>query len=261
MLTLFLSASVPSQARAERFRRHLNAAFEIEQAVISLARAIFARGGRLVFGGHPTISPLVAMVAGEYRKPRRAESGEESAPASVVIYQSEAFREHVEEATLLIYTLESTRIEWVPAIGDERFDPKLPRGQPQCPLSLEAMRRRMLTETEPHAMVCIGGMEGVLKEAELFNELYPGHPIYVLEATGGAAAELAATGGSRVKVVDVELLDDLARRRADAPPPRGSDDSPFPVPKRVGEEEGPVIPYPLIFQTLVAQLMEGRDRG
>lgn len=254
MLTIFLSASVPLPERAVRFRRERRAAFEIEQAVISLARAVFARGGRLVFGAHPTISPLVAMVAGEYRKPRRAESGEDRAPASVVIYQSEAFREVAEEATLLIYELESATVVWTAAVGGERYDPEK-RQAPQCLMSLAAMRRQMLLDTRPDAMVCIGGMEGVLDEAALFERIIPARMIYTLKSVGGAAAELASTPNDRVKVVEAEVLADIARRRASASPPGEAHRD---VVKRRDVDETPVTPYPLIFQTLVAELLDGK---
>src|SRR5215475_14156218 len=88
---IFLSASVPAPNRAQRYWRVANAAFQIEQAVVSLARAVFSEGGTLVFGGHPAISPLVAMVAGEYRQPLYAESREERLAAPIRIFQSRAF--------------------------------------------------------------------------------------------------------------------------------------------------------------------------
>jgi len=256
MLTLFLSASVPSPDRAARFRRTPQAAFEIEQAVISLARAVFARGGRLVFGGHPTISPLIAMVAGEYRKPRRAESGVDSGPASVVIYQSEAYREIAEEGRLLVYQLESAAVVWTPAVGGERYDPAR-RGAPQCEKSLEAMRRRLLIDEAPDAMVCIGGMEGVLEEFKLFKALRPNRPAYALQATGGAAAELAEAADSRVRVAERDVLADLQSRRAALPPTAA--DGPSPAARKRRDDEPPVTPYPLIFQALVEELLGDAD--
>src|SRR5579859_462199 len=109
---IFLSASVPSPDRAHEFHRGKDSAFEIEQAVISLARAIFVRHGRLVFGGHPTISPLVSVVAGEYQPPSTTEQGKGSGHASVVIYQSEAFRGHAQEDKLLLFKLGLTEVHW-----------------------------------------------------------------------------------------------------------------------------------------------------
>jgi hypothetical protein len=95
---IFLSASVPSPKRNEQYQRIEDAHFEIEQAVISLARAVFSESGQLVFGGHPAISLLVAMVAGEYREPRYAETGEEKPPRFV--YSSRAHSRGISPATL-----------------------------------------------------------------------------------------------------------------------------------------------------------------
>lgn len=69
---LLFSASVPAIERAEIYRR-IEAAEAIEEAVVSLARAVLSEGGTLVCGGHPTISPLLALVVREYVTPRLAE--------------------------------------------------------------------------------------------------------------------------------------------------------------------------------------------
>src|SRR5580698_2066592 len=84
-VVVFLSGSVPNRPGFDKVEE---APFLIEQAVVSLARAVFAEGGRLVFGAHPSISPLVASVASEYRL---AGSPDEIRP--VIVYQSEAFTE------------------------------------------------------------------------------------------------------------------------------------------------------------------------
>src|SRR5437667_261524 len=119
---VFLSASVPSPNRAERYRRVPNSALEIEEAVISLARAVFAEGGQLVFGGHPTISPLVALVAGEYVVPEPGErlserlaevprsTGERRTP--IVIYQSRAFETLLPAETVQMKSLGYATIRW-----------------------------------------------------------------------------------------------------------------------------------------------------
>ena len=168
--TIFLSASVPDEERAERYNRVEDAAFEIEQAVISLARAVFSEGGRLVFGGHPAISPLVAMVVGEYREPRFTESKEERRVAPVEIYQSRAFEGYFPDDTLLMYRLGYASLHWVDAVDDERFDPHNPAQDAPCPRSLRRMRETMLETAQPDAMVCIGGMEGLEEEIEVALE-------------------------------------------------------------------------------------------
>lgn len=241
MRSILLSASVPHPKRADRFRRVPGAAFEIEQAVISLARAVFAQGGRLVFGGHPSISPLVGIVAGEYRAPKRAEGSGETQPASVVIYQSEAFKGYAREDELLLFKLDLAEIRWIEAVEGESYSPEAPGDRPACPESVLEMRKRMIEECQADAMVCIGGMEGVLEEARLFRETYPHRPIFAVAATGGAAQLLPQEDVQGVVMIDEDIARKLSERHALLPEEERS--------KRA-------IPYPLIMQTILKAIVE-----
>jgi hypothetical protein len=245
--TILLSASVPDERRAERFNRVEDAAFEIEQAVISLARAVFSEGGRLVFGGHPAISPLVAMVAGEYREPRFVESSEELPAAPVEIYQSRAFESYLPEDTLLMYRLGYARLHWTEAVDHERFEPKASSTDVSCPKSLRLMRESMLASSRPDAMVCIGGMEGLEEEVALALEHEPPFPIYVLERTGGAAALLRARNNGRLRMIDSEIVEKLGRMRLQKSLNELSTD------RRVHRA---LVPYPLVMQTIVEEIAE-----
>jgi len=249
---VFLSASVPSPDRADRYRRVPDAAIEIEEAVISLARAVFAEGGQLVFGGHPTIAPLVALVAGEYIAPepgevvseRRAEleRGTRRLQTPVVIYQSRAFESSLPRETIQMESLGYATIHLIEETP-ERIGSKTERDAE----SLRRMRIQMISETKPLAMVCIGGMEGVEDEQELFRGIRPGAPVYVLEQTGGAAAILASTASDRFRVFDREILRELAVLETEL---QGREDQ-----VRDPEEDRPTItPYPLIMQLLVRDL-------
>src|SRR5438105_6673752 len=73
-------------------------------------------------------------------------------------------------------------------------------------MSLRQMREAMIKETSPVAMVAIGGMKGVLDEANLFAELMPNRPIFTYVTTGGAAALLPQrlANSDQVVVVDSE---------------------------------------------------------
>ena len=250
---IFLSASVPALNRQERFRRIEGAHFEIEQAVISVARAVFSEGGRLVFGGHPAISPLVAMVAGEYREPRLVEAEEVRKPSPIQVFQSRAFQGFLPEETLMMYQLGYATITWVEAVANERFDPMQHYPEGPCPTSLREMRVAMIKETRPDAMVCIGGMNGVEEELALFGKLRPGTPVYVLGRTGGASALIAEQYRGKVRVIDAEVLDRVARLRREHPSHTNKEDTP---------REGPgppVVPYPLIAQTIVDELAQEDD--
>jgi hypothetical protein len=237
--SVFLSARVPDPARDGRFSRISDASFQIEQAVISLARAVFSEGGRLVFGGHPSISPLVAIVAGEYRVPNVTEGGAERPPPQVAIYQSKAFREAIPHDTDLLIRLGLAEEHWIDALNGERFIIGKGPANYQCPESLREMRARMIEEADPIAMVCIGGMEGVLAEAEMFLAEKRRRPVFVLARTGGAASMMAEQKGPSIPI-DVEIMRDLVPTDDKA----GED--------RLGGIE--VHPYPLIMQTLIDRI-------
>ena len=186
MKTVFLSASVPTVERSAEFHRVPNAHINIEEAVINLCRAIFNRGDRVVFGGHPSISPLVSMVASEFRN--KAHDGKKL----VIIYQSEAFRSAFLTKTLaLLERLGTSEIHFTPAAGKERFDPTI-KNVKQCVESLTEMRMSILGRA-PDVMVCIGGMEGVKDEYDLFLRYSKTKhlPVLLLPYTGGATYNLA----------------------------------------------------------------------
>ena len=243
--TVLLSASVPSQERAERYRRVEDAAFEVEQAVISLARAVFSEGGRLVFGGHPAISPLVAMVVGEYREPRFAESHNERRAAPVEIYQSRVFDGHLPDDTTLMERLGYASIRWIDAVNEERFAPDAPAGVVQCIGSLKYMREVMLERSHPDAMVCIGGMDGLEDEVDLALKQPRRFPIYVLERTGGAAALLRERNEERLRMIDTEIVisvEQMRGRFSRAVELHGAD------------RRRALVPYPLVMQTIVEEI-------
>lgn len=243
--TVFLSASVPDVKRAERYNRIEDAAFEIEQAVISLARAVFSEGGRLVFGGHPAISPLVAMVVGEYREPRFAEGADERRTPPVEIYQSRAFEGYLPDDTLLMHRLGYASIHWVDAVDGERFNPEAPVEDVQCTKSLRGMRETMLESSNPDAMVCIGGMEGLESELAVALERGRPFPIYVLERTGGAAALLRERHLTGLRMIDTEVMARVDQMRTK-----------LGVPIQAGETHirQALVPYPLVMQTIVEEI-------
>lgn len=197
--TIFISASLPSDHRSPKFtvdREHLG---WIEDAIIATARAVFWNGGRLVLAGHPSLVPLVALVAGEYTPvpdPRRPtpignhNDGVRKARHPLVdVYQSRVHEGYLEGETSAMCKAGLTKVHWVDSRNNERFDTyKL--GEPQCEGSLCAMRERLLTQSQPTAMVGIGGMEGLLEEFDMFSRICGG-PVYLYRSTGGAARTLA----------------------------------------------------------------------
>jgi hypothetical protein len=207
---IFLSASIPSPQREAEYRRVPDAAQQIDHAVVSLCRAVFSRGGTVVFGGHPSISPLVALVAAEYAGPGADDAPPQQQPREpmVMIYQSRVFEGSLPDETLLMYRMGFAELRWINKEPGEFFDPADPTSLLRIGGSLKRMRQAMIEETNPLAMVCIGGMKGVLDEFAMFTSLRSA-PVYVFEATGGASLILAERGDWRVRVFDREIRDKL----------------------------------------------------
>lgn len=249
-----MSASVPALDRKEDFRRIPDAALEIEQAVVSLTRAVLSEGGVLVFGGHPAISPLVATVAGEYRQARSARAPGRQPPAQVQIYQSKIFLGHANEETLLMFRLGLAEVHWIDKEPGEDFDDPRPAKAPRFPLSLRRMRTAMIGRTDLDSMVAIGGMEGVQEEVRMFKERHPDLPCYVLKHTGGACLILGEQGGGQYDIVDDRVIAERDEWRRQGP---GAPEDGFGR-RDEAEAEAEVVPYPLIMQTIVEELARGR---
>lgn len=227
---IFVLASVPSREQSDRYQRVPDAHINIEEAVLSLARAVFSESGSLVLVGDATIAPLIAMVASEYKQPTDAEEdrplrpAREDAPrfsgAPLIIFQSEAYRELLPDDSWLMRRLNYAAIHWVEAVNGERFHRAL--HGPQCLDSRNFLTRTMLQEIRPTSMVAIGGMEDEENAAEVFFSIpaLANAQVFTLEGTGGVAARLRRDprGGDRVHAID----QDLARQLADRPPLRES---------------------------------------
>jgi hypothetical protein len=241
--TVFLSGSVPNR---EGFKRVPDAPFVIEQAVVGLARAVLAEGGRIVFGAHPSISPLVASVASEYKT-----VGQSGEPSRVIIYQSRAFEEVLPDETWDMVRFGFADLIWTDAKNGERYR----KGEPAsryCPKSLTHMRERMIGETLPRLMVIVGGMDGVYEEVDLFQTLWRsseesgGASIYSAVRTGGAAQ--IVPGRERKGPLELRVLEEEWVRIE----PAGEV-------KRIAIDlrEFPIPPYPAMMQWLVRHISGG----
>jgi SLOG cluster3 family len=194
---IFLSASVPYRPQWTADAKST----EIEEAIISIARAVFARQGRLLFGGHPSVSPLISAVASEYFGPDPARI-----KRPVITFQSEFFRGRLPDRTWEMVRMGWSTIEWTEkrASDGEMTDQEA---------SLAEMRKWMLLEEDPpdavmrrtgleppQAMIAVGGMEGVCDEAAIFLRhregwatrwnIPPVQRVYAFKSGGGAAARL-----------------------------------------------------------------------
>jgi hypothetical protein len=225
---IFLSASVPGPSQPEYYEMGARPR-TIESAVTALTTSVLARGGRLVFGGHPTISPMVALAALQSRGP--GPGGE----PPVAIYQAEPYRNILPDETWTLFRTGVARIEWTPAVDGETVAP----GKPPPQKSLARMRERMLEGEQPVAMVCIGGMKGIVDEFEMFQTRREGFPTIILAGTGGASRHLAES-------IDRGLL---AFKPATVIPDLGAL-----ADGRSGDPPEP-IPYPYIVERIVDHIL------
>ena len=126
----------------------------------------------------------------------------------IKIYQSKAYQTVVSEETVNLYTIEDhAEVNWTDAIEGEQYDTNI-QNKVQCEKSLTFMRTQMINE-EVNALVCIGGMEGVEREFELFRKYHPQKPIYLLKTTGGASKILADKflDLKNVKIIDAQYYE------------------------------------------------------
>ena len=171
-----LGASYPPRAYTSTADSH-----EIAAAAKAFIGAAFQQNWKILFGGHPTISPLVLMIAREY-----------GTKHSVLIYQSKFFANHLGPATLSLareqygeIILIENDLREAPPRADETPDPT------KCPKSLLLMRKAMLSHSNIGALVLIGGDTGLIEEFELFRTMLPGRPIFPIGFPGGAARDIA----------------------------------------------------------------------
>lgn len=171
MSSIFLSASVPNAG--SEYYKDCNPVL-IQSALRSFLFSVLGRK-HLVFGGHPSITPLILAVCEEL--------GVENKKA-VSLFQSKYFEKD--------FPVENSQFENL--IITPRLD-TLAR-------SVAQLRKQMFATYTYDAAVFIGGKEGVKFEYKLFRRAFPLAKVLTLKSPGGAAATI---GGSVLE--DDEILD------------------------------------------------------
>ena len=162
--TVFLSASFPSGKRGERFMPYDPSG--IADAVSAFSRVILDSNGKLAFGGHPTITPLVLMITRELRVKH-----------SVIVFQSRWFEKLRPPEVDEIEDEKLGFVEWTPKV-DDRDE------------ALRIMREAMIQPGRYAGALFIGGMEGIGDEYAMVKECSPKTPCIPVAGPGGAAARL-----------------------------------------------------------------------
>ena len=166
MKNIFLSASIPLP---ERDSKYIDTAdiIAIRDAVIALTTVVLPHH-RLVWGGHPSITPLVYYVMQKLNL---------NIQEHVTLYQSKFFEKYFPEDNNKFNNVILTDV-----IDNDRDK------------SLLHMRERMLDEFEFSAAVFIGGMDGIEGDKEkgiegeykMFIDRHPQALILPIASTGAA---------------------------------------------------------------------------
>lgn len=164
-MKILLSASVPLPDRDAIFFETADV-LAIREAIKSLVEFVLLRG-RITFGGHPAITPLISLYV--------RHSGQQL--DRVQVFQSDFFRSALPKENDAF-----VRIRITPAVGNSRDR------------SLTRMRREMIASEDFDAMVIIGGMEGIYEEVSIFRTLHSTKPIFPIASTGAAARILFSEG-------------------------------------------------------------------
>ena len=184
MIDVLLSASVPLP---DRDRHYFETAdiLSIREAIKALVEVVLPIG-RITFGGHPAITPLIALFVREAGLERDR----------LTIFQSSYFQEELPEANNQFHD-----VRLIEAVADDRDQ------------SLLAMRSAMILSRPFSAAVFIGGMEGLVHEAELIRQLRPNCELLPIASTGAAAADVFRGADYPVELESEVTYATLFRRR------------------------------------------------
>lgn len=155
---IFLSASIPL---ADRDPKYFDTADNtaIRDAIIALSRIVLPRA-RLIWGGHPSITPLIRIIL---------ETKNIAIQNHITLYQSEFFSRFFPKENNYFENIQRTT-----ALTTKED-------------SLAVMREEMIAKNNFCAGIFIGGMEGVEEEYLLFKQAHPHCPTFLLASTGAAA--------------------------------------------------------------------------
>lgn len=180
MKTIFLSAGLP-ELKEKRDPRYFETAdiTAIRDAVLSLVFVCLKMDIKIVWGGHPAITPIVYEAIRNYEEKERM--------VSMRLTDSE-IKKYIQNH---VHLFQSAWFENTLPKDNNKFENVTLTQRKESFLdSISSMRVEMLKSYELMTAIYIGGMEGVLEEDSLFNKFYANKPTYPIASTGGAALEL-----------------------------------------------------------------------
>lgn len=158
-LTIFLSASIPLPHRNPAYFDTCDV-IAVRDSIRALVTAVLPKG-KIVFGGHPAITPLIRLLILNQSL---------QVDAHVRLFLSRFF-----EDSFLQEARDFENVAFVEAVDHDQD------------ASLFKMREAMISSEDFSAGIFIGGMEGVEAEFEIFRRIHPRKPAYPIASTGAAA--------------------------------------------------------------------------
>lgn len=176
--TIFLSASIPLKERHPKYYETADI-IAIRDAVIALTTIVLPKH-KLVWGGHPSITPIIYYVMGRLNL---------NIQEHVTLYQSKYF-EHL-----------------FPEDNNKFKNIVLTENTGEIQSSILLMRKQMFSENDFSAGIFIGGMNGIEDEFKMLKEYHPNALLLPLASTG-AASLIAYNDLLPEKLKDTRLIND-----------------------------------------------------
>jgi len=176
--TIFLSASIPLKERHPKYYETADI-IAIRDAVIALTTIVLPKH-KLVWGGHPSITPIIYYVMGRLNL---------NIQEHVTLYQSKYF-EHL-----------------FPEDNNKFKNIVLTENTGDIQSSILLMRKQMFSENDFCAGIFIGGMNGIEDEFKMLKEYHPNALLLPLASTG-AASLIAYNDLLPEKLKDTRLIND-----------------------------------------------------
>lgn len=208
---IFLSASIPLP---ERDAKYFDTAdiIAIRDAVIALTTVVLPHH-RIVWGGHPSITPLIYYVMEKTikNKVEREIKGFENIPQEE--QEKIIFQKTQEEISSHVQLYQSRFFEKFFPADNNKFKNVVLTDiiENDRDKSLFHMRQRMLVESEFSAAVFIGGMEGIDGDKE--KEIEGEYKMFVDRYPNALLLPIASTGGATKIIYDTIFPEELKNER------------------------------------------------
>lgn len=202
---VFLSASIPNKNDSDyNFLR-------IHDIIVTLTETVIKSGGTLVFGGHPTITPIILNIM-EIMSDNSNEGVREY--PNIYLYQSEFFKSTFPPET---QAFPKERLVVIPMVTDnDNSIVESEKESKEKQLSLALMRERMINDYPYTSAIFIGGRydkekcvnsSGVWDEYVKFSNRHPEAKCLYVENTGIVPLKLYEHfGGTKFEKLTVEDL-------------------------------------------------------